>query len=69
VHLDLEVRVTGTVSAVVTPGEDIVRLARDRQVARSTRKFDEADRLREQLRQQGWDVEDTADGFRLVKEQ
>lgn len=46
---------------------DILVLAEQRQQARSTRNFDEADRLRAELDAAGWEVRDEADGYRLVR--
>ena len=43
----------------------VFRLAEERTRARAQRDFLEADRLREELRTLGWQVEDAADGFRL----
>ncbi len=44
----------------------IRRLAVERQAARRRRDFDEADRLREAIEAEGWEVQDVADGFRLI---
>jgi cysteinyl-tRNA synthetase len=41
-------------------------LARQRQAAREARDFSEADRLREEIEQAGWEVRDASDGFQLV---
>jgi cysteinyl-tRNA synthetase len=46
---------------------DVIELARARQGARATRDFAEADRLRDELAERGWEVRDAADGFRLVR--
>ena len=45
---------------------DVVSLAERRQSARASRDFGEADRLREEIESQGWEVRDVAEGFRLV---
>jgi len=46
---------------------DVVReLAEARQAARGDRDFGEADRLREEIEAQGWEVRDVADGYQLV---
>ena len=45
---------------------EVVSLAERRQNARASRDFGEADRLREEIESQGWEVRDVADGFRLV---
>ena len=36
-------------------------------MARSEKDFVEADRLRGEIEEAGWDVRDEADGFRLVR--
>ena len=48
--------------------DDVHRLARDRQAARRARDFGEADRLRDELAELGWEVRDIAEepGYRLV---
>jgi cysteinyl-tRNA synthetase len=51
--------------AVEVPAE-LVALADRREAARASRDFDEADRLREEIEQQGWEVRDGPDGFELV---
>ena len=51
--------------AAAAPG-DIVSLAEKRQEARSARNFDEADRLRREIASRGWEVQDVADGYRLI---
>jgi cysteinyl-tRNA synthetase len=38
-----------------------------RTIARSSRDFDEADRLRAEIESAGWDVRDDAETFRLVR--
>ncbi len=48
------------------PGE-VVALAERRQAAREARDFIEADRLRVQIEEGGWDVRDEAGGFRIVR--
>jgi cysteinyl-tRNA synthetase len=44
---------------------EVVELAERRQAARAGRDFEEADRLREAIAQQGWEVRDAPDGFEL----
>jgi cysteinyl-tRNA synthetase len=46
---------------------EIVELAELRVSARSEKDFAEADRLRGEIEEAGWDVRDEADGFRLVR--
>ena len=46
---------------------ELVELAEEREEARASRNFAEADRLRERIAAAGWDVRDGADGFELVR--
>ena len=45
---------------------EAVALIEQRNNARSQRNYDEADRLREEIRARGWEIRDTADGAELV---
>ena len=45
---------------------EVVELAARRQAARESRDFDEADRLREELEDAGWEARDEPGGYRLV---
>ena len=55
------------IAAMHEDAPELVRaLAQDRQRARAARAFDEADRLRAAIEEQGWEVRDVADGFQLV---
>ena len=45
---------------------EIVRLAEEREAARAARDFEAADRLRTEIDAAGWEVQDVADGFRLI---
>ena len=45
---------------------DVIALAERRQRARAERDFEEADRLREELEQAGWEARDEEGGYRLV---
>jgi cysteinyl-tRNA synthetase len=56
----------GALAEQVEVPADLVALAERREAARASRDFDEADRLREQIEQQGWEVRDIPDGFELV---
>ena len=47
--------------------DDVVALAVQRLSMRATGDFAEADRLRSQIEEAGWDVRDEADTFRLVR--
>ena len=49
--------------------EEVRALADRREEARAARDFAEADRLRDELAERGWEVRDTADGARLVRSQ
>jgi cysteinyl-tRNA synthetase len=46
--------------------EDVRRLAEEREQARSRQDFDRADVLRAEIESRGWEVQDVAEGFRLV---
>ena len=56
----------GALAEAVEVPADLVALAEQRETARATRNFEEADRLRDQIEQQGWEVRDVPDGFELV---
>jgi cysteinyl-tRNA synthetase len=45
---------------------DVVELAEEREAARAARDFERADRLRESIGAQGWEVRDVEGGFQLV---
>ena len=47
--------------------DEIERLAADREAARAARDFEQADRLRDEIAERGWEVRDTAAGARLVR--
>jgi cysteinyl-tRNA synthetase len=66
VYLESAVTLEGRVTAELTviPGA-IRELAEARERARTARDYLEADRLRDKIREQGWDVEDTPTGPRL----
>jgi cysteinyl-tRNA synthetase len=55
----------GVEEAEEAPAE-IVSLADEREQARSSRDFEEADRLRDEIAARGWEVQDVADGYRLI---
>jgi cysteinyl-tRNA synthetase len=46
--------------------DEVKRLAEERQAARGARDFARADDLRAAIEQLGWEVQDVADGFRLI---
>ena len=47
-------------------GERVVELAEERETARAARDFERADRLRDSIDAQGWEVRDVEGGFQLV---
>jgi cysteinyl-tRNA synthetase len=55
----------GVEKAEEAPSE-VVSLAEERQRARSSQDFDEADRLRQEIAARGWEVQDVAEGYRLI---
>ena len=50
------------------PPEEAERLLEQRQEARAERDFERADRIRDELAALGWEVRDTAEGPRLVRQ-
>jgi cysteinyl-tRNA synthetase len=62
----LELFGLGGLARAVTAPADVLALAGRRKEARASSDFDEADRLRSEIEQQGWEVRDVADGFELV---
>ena len=46
--------------------EPVRRRAEEREAARSRRDFAEADRLRDEIAGEGWEVQDVPDGYRLI---
>ncbi|MEF3691734.1 MAG: cysteine--tRNA ligase [Candidatus Moraniibacteriota bacterium] len=46
---------------------EIIKLAEEREAARKNKNFQEADNLRDKLKEQGYEIEDTAQGFKLNK--
>lgn len=49
------------------PPDEVVELVRRRTAARADKNWTESDKLREQIDAQGWTVQDSKDGSRLVK--
>jgi cysteinyl-tRNA synthetase len=47
--------------------EELQRLAAEREEARSSRDFERADQIRDQLAESGWEIRDTPEGARLVR--
>ena len=64
----LEVFGLETLADVSAPPADVVRLAEEREAARTLREFAEADRLRAEIVAAGWEVRDVArpPGYELV---
>jgi cysteinyl-tRNA synthetase len=48
--------------------EELRRLAAEREDARAARDYERADRIREQLADAGWEIRDTPEGARLVRQ-
>ena len=46
---------------------EIIQLAQERETARKNKDFQEADSLRDRLREKGFEIEDTNEGFKLSK--
>lgn len=49
------------------PDDNALALLEERELARADGAFDRADRIRDQLREQGWDVRDSAEGASLIR--
>src|SRR5262249_54840341 len=56
----------GSLAEAVEVPAELVALAERRETARAGRDFGEADRLREEIGGQGWEVRDVPGGFELV---
>jgi cysteinyl-tRNA synthetase len=68
-HLREMLGVLGLESLLATPEQapvDVEELARQREQARAERDFAAADRLRDEIAAQGWEVRDGAGGFELL---
>jgi cysteinyl-tRNA synthetase len=50
------------------PPDELQRLAAEREEARASRDFERADRIRDQLADAGWEIRDTPEGARLVRQ-
>ena len=61
-----QVRRTSGLTPLPSAPSGLVALAEQRSEARATHDFEEADRLRGEIEEQGWEVRDVADGFELV---
>jgi cysteinyl-tRNA synthetase len=65
--LERGLRVFGlTVEEAEQAPVEIVALAEAREEARRVKDFHEGDRLREEIAAAGWEVQDVAEGFRLI---
>jgi cysteinyl-tRNA synthetase len=62
----LEVFGLGSLAESEAAPDELVSLAERRQDARARRDFGEADRLRDEIESNGWQIRDVADGYRLV---
>ena len=62
----LELFGLGDLAEAVLAPDGLVALAEKRKEARASRDFEEADRLRGEIEEQGWEIRDVADGFELV---
>ena len=49
--------------------QEVIKLAEARETARQNKNFQEADNLRDQLKEKGYEIEDTAGGFNLTYKQ
>jgi cyanophycinase-like exopeptidase len=49
------------------PSDDIITLAEQRVSARASKNWSESDRLRDEISALGWTVQDSKDGYKLVK--
>jgi cysteinyl-tRNA synthetase len=68
-HLREMLGVLGLESLLAAPEQapaDVEELARQRELARAERDFAAADRLRDEIAAQGWEVRDGAAGFELL---
>ena len=50
-----------------SPPEKVVALTEQREIARTEKNWAESDRLRDEITELGWQVQDTPDGAKLVK--
>lgn len=51
----------------VRPPESVIALAEQRLLARANRHWEESDQLRAKITEQGWMVQDSKDGYKLVR--
>lgn len=50
-----------------SPSDEVIALAEKRQLARANKQWGESDQLRAQISALGWTVQDSKDGYKLVK--
>jgi cysteinyl-tRNA synthetase len=62
----LELFGLGGLAEAVSAPAGLVSLAERRSEARASQDFEEADRLRGEIEERGWEIRDVADGFELV---
>ena len=62
----LDVFGLGSLAETAEAPAEAVALAEQREQARARRDFEEADRLRGEIAELGWEVRDVAEGFQLV---
>ena len=49
------------------PSEQVVALVQQRLLARASKNWSESDKLRDEIAALGWTVQDSKDGYKLVK--
>jgi cysteinyl-tRNA synthetase len=49
------------------PSEQVIALVEERLLARSSKNWVESDKLRDEIAALGWTVQDSKDGYKLVK--
>lgn len=65
--LGLNLNITTLQHYNITTPPDVQKLLNQRQVARDEKNWSESDRLREEIKTLGWDVEDTSEGQKTTK--
>ena len=50
------------------PSKEVIALAEERVLARSNKNWTESDKLRDEITALGWTVQDSKDGYKLVKD-
>jgi cysteinyl-tRNA synthetase len=49
------------------PSQEVIALAEQRGAARANKNWTESDKLRDEIAARGWIVQDSKDGYKLVK--